>query len=57
MTRKEMITICVEDQIKRGIIKEENKAHQIKTRLNGHGLIKAMSKKECEEWYKAVITA
>ena len=30
MTRKEMITACVEDQIARGIIKAENKAMQIK---------------------------
>ena len=32
MTRKEMITACVEDQIARGIIKAENKAMQIKKR-------------------------
>ena len=30
MTRKEMITACVEEQIARGIIKAENKAMQIK---------------------------
>lgn len=54
MTRKEMITACVEDQIARGIVKAENKAMQIKKRLNGSGYIKAMSKAECERWYNAV---
>ena len=54
MTRKEMITACVEEQILRGIIKAENKAMQIKSRLNGHGCVKAMSKSECERWYNAV---
>lgn len=54
MTRKEMITACVEDQIARGIIKSENKAMHIKRRLNGSGYIKAMSKAECESWYNAV---
>ena len=54
MTRKEMITACVEEQILRGIIKAENKAMQIKSRLNGRGCVKAMSKSECERWYNAV---
>ena len=54
MTRKEMITACVEDQIARGIINAENKAMQIKKRLNGSGYIKAMSKAECEIWYNEV---
>lgn len=54
MTRKEMITACVEDQIARGIVKAENKAMQIKKRLNGSCYIKAMSKAECERWYNAV---
>ena len=54
MTRKEMITACVEDQIARGIVKAENKAMQIKKRLNGSGYIKAMSKAECEIWYNEV---
>lgn len=54
MTRKEMITRCVEDQIERGIVKAENKARQIKTRLNGGCGIKAMSKSDCEKWYKSV---
>lgn len=54
MTRKEMITACVEDQIARGIVKAENKAMQIKKRLVGSGYIKAMSKAECENWYNEV---
>ena len=54
MTRKEMITACVEDQIARGIVKSENKEKQIKWRLNGYGGIAAMSKADCESWYKKV---
>ena len=54
MTRKEMITACVEDQIARGIVKAENKSMQIKKRLVGSGYIKAMSKAECERWYNEV---
>ena len=54
MTRKEMITACVEDQIARRIIKAENKDMHIKRRLNGSGYIKAMSKAECERWYNEV---
>lgn len=54
MTRIEMITKCVDDQIARGIIKAENRSLQIKTRLDGKGFVKKMSKAECEEWYNAV---
>ena len=54
MTRKEMITACVEDQIARGIVKAENKEKQIKWRLNGYGGIAAMSKADCESWYNKV---
>ena len=54
MTRKEMITACVENQIARGIVKSENKANQIKVRLFGNGYIKAMSKDDCERWYNEV---
>ena len=54
MTRKEMITACVENQIARGIVKVENKAKQIKVRLVGNGYIKAMSKADCERWYNEV---
>ena len=54
MTRKEMITKCVEDQIKRGIVKAENKALQIKARLVGMYGVKAMSKEQCQKWYNEV---
>ncbi len=55
MTRKEMIAYCVDDQIKRGIVKAENRTMQIKSRLNGRGLVKAMSKAECTEWYNETL--
>lgn len=51
MTRKEMITACVDDQIKRGIVKAENRTMQIKARLTG---CFKMSKTECELWYNEV---
>lgn len=54
MTRKEMIAACVDDQIARGIVKAENRAKQIKVRLSGSGYIKAMSKSDCENWYKEI---
>lgn len=34
-TRKEMVTLLVEDQIKRGVVKPKNKELQINARLNG----------------------
>lgn len=54
MTRKEMIAACVDDQIKRGIVKAENREMQIKARLKGLGAAKAMSKAQCENWYNEV---
>ena len=51
MTRKELITACVDDQIKRGIVKAENRDMQIKKRLTGAF---AMGKADCERWYKSV---
>ena len=51
MTRKEMITACVDDQIKRGIVKAENRKMQIKSRLSG---TYAMSKSQCESWFNSV---
>ena len=35
MTRKEMITACVEDQIARGIVKAENKTMYEENEKNG----------------------
>lgn len=56
MTKEEMVTACVDDQIARGIIKAENREMQIKTRLTGFSAagIKAMDYKECVLWYKDV---
>jgi hypothetical protein len=54
MTRKEMITKCIEDQIARGIIKEEDKAFHIRARLKGYAGCPPMSKTRCEEWYESV---
>ena len=56
MTRKEMITACVDNQIKRGIIKYKGRKMQIEKRLNGSGYVKAMSKAECRKWYDAVFS-
>lgn len=47
MTRKELAILLVEDQIKRNIIKEENKATHVNRVLKGFGsYIKPMSKVE-----------
>lgn len=54
MTRKEMITACVDDMIRRGIVIPENRAKQIKYRLTGRYGIPAMSWSECKSWYDAV---
>lgn len=54
MTRKEMIAACVDWQIERGIVKPERRAFQIRCRLKGFGMAKAMSKAECEEWYNGI---
>lgn len=51
MTRKQMITACVEDQIKRGIVRIENREKQIKARLTGYF---RMSYAECQNWYNEV---
>ena len=51
MTRKEMISACVDDQIKRGIVKAENREMQIKMRLKGYY---AMSLAQCQNWYNQV---
>ena len=55
MSRKELISVCVDDQIARGIIKAENRDMQISVRSDGRGLVKPMSKKECEAWYNDVM--
>lgn len=56
MTRKEMITKCVDYQITTGIIKKESRTAQINARLNGFnwGMVKPMKKAECEAWYNEI---
>lgn len=54
MTRKEMITACVDDQISRGIIKADNRGRQINSRLNGRF---RMGRDECERWYNEVFNS
>lgn len=49
LSRQQLATLLVEDQIKRGIIKPENKQLHIKTRLNGSF---RMSKEELLEYAK-----
>lgn len=52
MTRKQLITACVENQIERGIVKEENKEKEINAKLNGVGnWLKPMNKTQCTNWY------
>lgn len=51
MTRKEMIAACVDDQIKRGIIKAENRKTQINARLIGWN---KMGYTACLNWYNSV---
>lgn len=51
MTRKEMIEACVDDQIKRGIVKAENREMQIKLRLTGNF---KMGWSDCKSWYDEV---
>lgn len=55
MTRKELAEVIVNNQIKRGIVKKENKDIQIKARLNGFGALKAMSKSELYKGAKALL--
>lgn len=54
MTKKEMITACIDNQIEKGVIKAETRTMQIKARLNGKGCCKAMTKAECLSWYNSV---
>lgn len=49
-----MIEACVKEQIERGLISEESFEMQVKVRMRGGFGMKALSKKECERWYKSV---
>lgn len=55
LTRKEMISACVDNQIERGIVYPENREMQIKNRLKGGYGLRAMSWSECKSWYDSVI--
>lgn len=52
MTRKEMITAIVDEQIKRGIVDKSMRATQIHYRLNGIGFAKPMSYADCVKAYE-----
>ena len=52
MTRKEMITAIVDEQIKRGIVDKSMRATQIHYRLNGIGFAKPMSYADCVKVYE-----
>lgn len=52
MTRKQIITACVEKQIERSIVKEGNKEKEINAKLNGVGnWLKPMNKAQCQSWF------
>lgn len=54
MTRKEMISACIDDQIARGIIKPESRERQIRARLKGGAGLPPMGWHECSSWYENV---
>lgn len=51
MTRRQMIEAIVSDQIKRGVVKAENKSFQIRARL------KSMSYSECVRAYNGYFSS
>lgn len=51
MTRKQMIEAIIDDQIRRGIVKPEDKKMQVNARLKGCGALRPMSYRECVETY------
>ena len=51
MTRRQMLEVCIDDQIARGVMPAEQREFQIKARLKGHG---AMSWSDCKEWFDCV---
>lgn len=55
MTRRQMVTICVEDQIKRGVLPSEGKEKIINGWLKGAGGCKPISKSEAQRWYDRVM--
>ena len=55
MTRYELAEVIVDDQIKRGVVKPENKESQIQGRLNGVGALKPMTKSELYKSAKYIL--
>lgn len=50
MTKKEMLNICVQDQIDRGLIPAESKQKVIRGYLKGCGCVEAITKAELQRW-------
>ena len=54
MTRKELISYCVDAQIAHNVVKAENRNMYINAYLFGYYGVKKMSKADCEKWYKEI---
>ena len=54
MTRKELISYCVDAQIAHNVVKAENRNMHINAYLFGYYGVKKMSKADCERWYKEI---
>ena len=52
MTRRQYIEAIVDDQIARGIVRQEDRAKQVNARLKGCGALKPMTLKQCKEAYE-----
>lgn len=55
MTKRQLAETIVDDQIKRGIVKQENRDFQINSRLKGLGALKPMSKNELIKGAESVL--
>lgn len=55
MTKRQLAETIVDDQIKRGVIKQENRDFQINSRLKGLGALKPMSKNELIKGTESVL--
>lgn len=54
MTRKELITTCVDNQIEGSIVKAQNRTNQIRYPLKDGAGLKAMSLSQCQSWCNSV---
>lgn len=57
MTIRELVSACVDDQIKRGIVKPEKREFQINVRVKGGCGVSRMTKREAVAWYEDVFPA